>query len=202
MSAIVEIKLDRIKQQDPGNIFEIDDSQRFQKQVANGHLEKPIATVTVNFGIEENQFAKYFVVLDKLTRQIIGMQFMRDDSVIIDTTHSFVHFPQVTVQFKHATLDKSAKPQSVLSNDNLTSLPMTTETINAFVYHPFQKKMCVMSCEQCVGKSRLDNRLAGPPMQNQNAHVKRPEDAIENDLIPAHFCHVALKFFYSNGCFF
>ena len=87
VSAIAQTELDRIKQQAPANIFKIDDPPNFEIQVANGQLEKPIATATLKFDIGDNTFAEHFVVMKNLTGPIIGLHFMRHNSVVIDTTH-------------------------------------------------------------------------------------------------------------------
>ena len=54
VSAIAQEELDRIKQQAPSNILKIDDPPNFQIQVANGQLEKPIATTTLKFDIGDH----------------------------------------------------------------------------------------------------------------------------------------------------
>ena len=42
----------------------------------------------------------------------------------------------------------------------------------------------VMSCEQCIKKSRIDCSLTGPTLQNRNKHITAPEDAMQIDLVP------------------
>ena len=135
MSAIAQTELDRIKQQAHANIFKIEDPPNLQIQVANGQLEKPISTTTLKFDIGDNTFAKPSVVMKNLRGPIIGLHFMRHKSVVIDTTHSPIHFPHLTMQAKNASIEASAKPQPVLLQDNTTVPPMTTKTITAFVDH-------------------------------------------------------------------
>ena len=60
---------------------------------------------------------------------------MRHNSVVIDTTHGFIHFPQLTMQVKSASSQKSAKPQTVLIHDSKTKAQMITKTITGFVDH-------------------------------------------------------------------
>ena len=57
VSAIAQKELDRFKQQAPSNIIKIDEPPNFQIQVANGQLEKPIATATLKFDIGDHIFA-------------------------------------------------------------------------------------------------------------------------------------------------
>ena len=69
--AIAPSEIDRINQQASSKNFKVDDPPKFQVQVANGHLEKPIATVTLEFVIGDHSFAQHFVVLKNLTRPIL-----------------------------------------------------------------------------------------------------------------------------------
>ena len=135
ISAIAQKELDRIKQQSPSNILKIDDPPNFQIQVANGQLEKLTATATLKFDIGDHIFAEHFVVMKNLTGPIIGLHFMRHNSVDIDTTHGLIHFPHLTIQVKSASSQASAKPRAVLIHDSVTIPRMTTKTITAFVDH-------------------------------------------------------------------
>ena len=133
VSAIAQTELDRMKQQAPANIFKNDDPPNFQIQVANGQLEKPIATATLKFDFGDNTFAEHFVVMKNLTGTIIGLHFMGHNSVVIDTTHGLIHFQHMSLQLKNATIETSTKHQSVLIQDNTIVPPMATKAITAFV---------------------------------------------------------------------
>ena len=135
VSAIAQKGLDSIKQQSPSNILKIDDPPNFQIQVANGQLEKPTATATLKFDIGYHIFAENLFVMKSLTGPIIGLHFMRHNSVVIDTTHGLIHFPHLTMQVKSALSQTSVKPQAVFIHDNITIPHMTTKTITAFVDH-------------------------------------------------------------------
>ena len=139
VSAIAQKELDRIQQQAPSNILKIDDPPIFQIQVANGQLEKPTATATLKIDIGDHIFAEHFVVMKNLTRPIIGLHFMKHNSVVIDTTHGLIHFPHLTMQVKNASSQASAKPQLVLIHDSITIPQLTTKTITAFVDHPSER---------------------------------------------------------------
>ena len=92
VSAIAQDDLETIKQKAPNNLHKIDDPPKFQIQVANGQLEKPLSTAALKFEIGDNSFAQHFVVMKKLTGPIIGLHFMRNNSAVIDTTtrtHTF-----------------------------------------------------------------------------------------------------------------
>ena len=135
-SAIVQDDLETIKQKAPNNILKIDDPPKFQIQVANGQLEKPLSTATLKFEIGDNSFAEHFVLIKKLTGPIIGLRFMRNNSVVIDTTHGLIHFPHLTMQVKTTSSETTTKPQPIITDEALTIPPTTTKTITAFIDHP------------------------------------------------------------------
>ena len=135
VSAIAQKELDRIQQQAPCNILKIDDPPNFQIQVANGQLEKPTATATLKFDIGDHIFAEQFVVIKNLTGPIIGLQLMKHNSVVIDTTHGLIHFPHLTMQVKSALSQASAKSQPGLIYNSITIPQITTKTITAYVDH-------------------------------------------------------------------
>ena len=129
VSAIAQKELDRIQQQSPSNILKIDDPPNFQIQVANGQLEKPTATATLKFDIGDHIFAEHFVVMKNLTGPIIGLHFVKHNSVVIDTIHGVMHFPHLTMQVKSALSQASAKPQPVLIHDSITIPQMTKKRL-------------------------------------------------------------------------
>ena len=120
VSAIAQKELDRFQQQAPSNTLKIDDPDNFQIQVANGQLEKPTATATLKFDIGDHIFAEHFVVMKNLTGPIIGLHFMKHNSVVIDTTHGLIYFPHLTMQVKSPSSQASAKPQPVRIHDSMT----------------------------------------------------------------------------------
>ena len=67
---------------------------------------------------------------------MIGLHFMRNNSVVIDTIHGLIHFRHLTMQFKTASSEKTTKPQPVITDEALTIPPTTTKTITAFTDHP------------------------------------------------------------------
>ena len=42
----------------------------------------------------------------------------------------------------------------------------------------------VMSCEQCIRESRVDDRLTRTALPNASHHITAPEDAMQFDLVP------------------
>ena len=136
VSAIAQDDLDKTKQKAPNSILKINDPPNFQIQVANGHLKKLLATATLKLEIGDKKFAEHFVVMKKLTGTITGLHFMRNNSVVFDTTHGLIHFPHLTMQVKTTSSETTIKPQPVITDDALTIPPTTTKTITAFVDHP------------------------------------------------------------------
>ena len=136
VSAIAQNDLETIKQKALNNILKIGDPPNFQIQVANGQLEKPLSTATLKFEIGDNSFAEHFVVMKNLTGPIIGLHFMRNNSVVMDRTHGLINFPHLTVQVKTTSSERTTKPQPVITDEALTIPPTTTKTITAFIDHP------------------------------------------------------------------
>ena len=73
--------------------------------------------------------------MKNLTGPIIGLHFMKHNSVVNDTTHGLIHFPHLTMQVKSASSQASAEPQPVFIHDSVTIPHMRTKTITAFVDH-------------------------------------------------------------------
>ena len=93
VSVIAQNDLDTIRQKASDKILKIDDPPNFQIQVANGQIEKPLATATPQSEIGGNIFIEHFVVMKNLTGPIMGLHFMRNNSVVIDTTEHPNTFP-------------------------------------------------------------------------------------------------------------
>ena len=62
---------------------------------------------------------------------------MKNNSVVIDTTHGLIHFIHLTMQVKTAS-EMSSEAQIVFCDNVLTILPKTTKTITAFVDQPWE----------------------------------------------------------------
>ena len=77
--------------------------------------------------------------MKNLTGLNIGLHFMRNNSVVTDTTHGLKRFPHLTMQVKTASSKTTAKLQTVLTYDALTIPPRTTKTITAFVDHSSER---------------------------------------------------------------
>ena len=73
------------KQKAPKSDLKIDNAPNFQIQVANGQLDKTLATNTLKFEIGDNVLAEHFVLLKKLTGPVIGLHSMGKNSVVINT---------------------------------------------------------------------------------------------------------------------
>ena len=136
VSAMAQDDLETIKQKTPNNLLKNDQPPNFQLQVANGQLEKPLSTATPKFEIGDNSFAEHFIVMRKLTGPIIGLHFMRNNSVVNDTTHGLIHFPHLTMHVITASSETTTKPQPVIMDEDLIIPPATTKTITAFIDHP------------------------------------------------------------------
>ena len=69
--------------------------------------------------------------------------------------------------------------------------PGINKTIIAYrqkYYYPKMAKLIrqrVISCEQCIKESRIDDKLTRPSLQNPSDYIKASKDAIQIDLFPA-----------------
>ena len=70
--------------------------------------------------------------MKNLTGPIIGLQLMRHNNVVIDTTHGLIHFPHLAMQVQSALRQTSAKSQAVLIHDSIIIPQKTTTTIKVF----------------------------------------------------------------------
>ena len=86
--------------------------------------------------------------MKKLTGPIFGLHLMRNNSVVIDTTHGLIHFPHLTMQVKTASSEPATEPQPVITDETLTIPPTTTKTITAFIDHPWNTTGTVTPLEK------------------------------------------------------
>ena len=61
---------------------------------------------------------------------------MSHNSVVLDTTHGFMDFPNLTMQVKSTASGTIAKHHVILVHGTLTISPKITWTITAFIDHP------------------------------------------------------------------
>ena len=73
-------------------------------------MAKPLAIATLKFEIGYNVFAEHFLVLKELKGPVTGLHFMRDNSVVLDTTHGLILFPHLTMQGNTASSETTPKP--------------------------------------------------------------------------------------------
>ena len=147
VSAITWNDLETIKGKAPNIILKIDDPPNFQIKVANGQIEKPLATTTIKFELGDNIFVEHFVLVSQITRPKIRLHFLKNNSVVIDTTQGLMHFPHLILQVKTASSKTTTNSQPVMTDDALTVPPTTTKIITAFVDHPSIKMEHDSNCD-------------------------------------------------------
>ena len=186
--AIAMENLVTIKQKAPKNILKTDDPPNFQIQVANGQLEKLLATATNKFEIGDPTFAQHFVVMKKLTRPIIGLLFMSNNSVVIDRTHGLIQFSDLRLQVSTASSETVKKVQPVITDDALTIKPMTTKTITAFVDQPskWNTTGTVTPLEKFAETARLLTSHSMPTIMDKRIAVRVTNATKSPHLIEKH----------------
>ena len=115
------------KTQARNKISEIDDSTNFQIHASHVQLEKPSATASLTFDLEDNRFPEDFVVMEILTEPVIGLHSMKHSSAVIDTMHGVIRFPTLAIQVK-------VLPGKQEQNPYLSSLTIIWR------FHPGQRK--------------------------------------------------------------
>ena len=95
-----------------------------------------MTTATHKFDKEDSTSKEHSVVVKNLTGPFPGLHFVRQNSVVIDTTHGLIQLPDFTFPAKNAGNEAGAKPQPVFIQDSKTVPRMKTKTKIAFVDHP------------------------------------------------------------------
>ena len=98
---------------------------------------------------------------------------MRHNSMVNDTLHGLIHFPHLTMQAKNAAIEVSAKPKTVLIQDNATVPSMTTKMITACVDHPSERH--TTGTVTPVGKFTEAARL---PISHSTSTIKDKKTAV------------------------
>ena len=99
--AIPEADLRKIRLLAPHTILNGGPPPEFQIMVANGHLEAPIATVELQFGVGDITFREKFIVMTNLTSPLIGLLFLQRNSTILDMHQGILNFPFFPMQKKN-----------------------------------------------------------------------------------------------------
>ena len=109
-------------------------------QFSNSTTKVPVKKTSRNNqfqkDIAEHTSAEHSVLIKILTTLLIGLDFKRHNGVVINTTHSLIRFPHLTMLVKSAASETIAKPQAVVTNDALTKPPKTPKTYTAVAGHP------------------------------------------------------------------
>ena len=124
------------KQKAPTNLLKIDEPPNFQIQVANGQLEKPLATTTLKFETGDNFFSWTLHQNEEITRANNSVAFLEEQQCSHRHDTRPHTFPHLTMQVKTASSETTTKPQAVNNDEALTIPPRTTKTITAFIDHP------------------------------------------------------------------
>ena len=89
-----------------------------QRQVANGFLEKVTALAIMWFEIVfffGFAYFEHFLIMKNFTGPIIGLYFIRNNSVFHDIDHTLLHFVHLSMQAKMIVDEvKTTKPKAVM----------------------------------------------------------------------------------------
>ena len=100
-SAMPEADLCRIRLLAPHIILNEGYLPEFQFLVANGQLEAPIATVELQFEVDDITFREKFLLMTNFTSPLIGLLFLQRNSTILDMRQGILNFPFSSMQLKN-----------------------------------------------------------------------------------------------------
>ena len=92
-SAISDANLRKIRLLAPPTILNKGPPPEFQGMVANGQLEAPIATVELQFEVNDITFRENLIVITNLTSALVGLLFLQRNSTIRDMGQRILNFP-------------------------------------------------------------------------------------------------------------
>ena len=82
---------------------------------ANGYLETPSATVELQFEVGVILFKESFLVMNSLTRPLLGLLFLQRNSTLLDMHQRVLNFPFFSMHLKHADNTYSNNKEPVLN---------------------------------------------------------------------------------------
>ena len=118
----------------PQSIIEEGPAPNFQILVANGQLETPKRTVELKFEVGDIDFHENFIVMEKLTSQVIGLSFLQRNNTILDMRQGVLNVPFFSKQLKTA-------------DHKYTSVMEPVHTREDMAIHPNDRHMVSVHCQ-------------------------------------------------------
>ena len=130
----------------------------FQIMVANGQLENPIATVELRFEVGEIDFNEIFIVMDKLTSPLIGLQFLQRNHTILNMRQGILNFPYFSMQLKTADNKYSNIMEPIVNPSEIVIPPNDIIQIrtNSQIYQDDKVTGILQPSEQLEESGELD----------------------------------------------
>ena len=132
VNCISETDYNKISQMSPKDIVKELDPPPFKLQVANGDIETPTKTIILQFEISDWNFEETFLVAKRLTGPVLGLTFLKINSVILDVSQGLLHFPHLTYSIETDEYTRNRRLYKVQIKNPLTIPPETTQTITAY----------------------------------------------------------------------
>ena len=98
----------------------------YKLQVANGDIETPTKTITLQFEIGGWNFKETFIVAKRLTGPILGLTFLKNNSAILDVSQGLLHFPHLTYSIETDEYTRNRKLYKVQIKNPLTIPPASS----------------------------------------------------------------------------
>ena len=102
-SAIPELDLRKSLLLSPQSVIREGPPPNFLIKVANGQLETPKSPIELKFEDGDIEFHESFIVMEHLTRPIIGLMFFQRNHTVLDMRQGNLNFPFFSMQLKTAS---------------------------------------------------------------------------------------------------
>ena len=127
--AIPKADLPKIRLLAPHTILNEGPPPEIQIMVANGHLAAPIATVKLQFEVDDITFREKFIVMKNLTSPLIVLLLLQRNSTIFDMRQGILNFPFFSIQVKNEDRTYPIVMKPILDTVETTLQPGRRTTI-------------------------------------------------------------------------
>ena len=129
-SAIPEADPRKIRLLAPQSIIKEGPAPNFQIMVANGQLETPKCTVELKFEVGDFDFHEIFIVMEKLTRPLIGLSFLQRKNTILDMRQGVLNFPFCSMQLTTADHKYTNVMEPICARKDITIPPIDRHMVS------------------------------------------------------------------------
>ena len=115
--------LQKIRLLSPQSFIREGPPPNFQIMFANGQLETPKSTIELKFEVGDIEFHEIFIVMENLTRPIVGLIFFQRNHTVLDMRQGILNFPFFSMHLKTADHRYSNVLEPILNPIEVTIPP-------------------------------------------------------------------------------